>query len=191
MLKYAMDALEALHTRISVPKLGGDPPNDKELENIFKAALRAADHGLLRPWRFLVIRGEARDKLGQIFAAASKKDQPHISDAMLEKARAKPLRAPLIVIALAAIKPSEKIPEIEQIISAGSSVQNMMLAAHAQGIGAMWRTGANAYHPVVESRLGLSANEKIVGYLYLGRKEGRDRVLPDFEIKKYFSEWDG
>lgn len=186
-----MDALEALHTRISVPKLGGEPPDNDELENIFKAALRTADHGLLRPWRFLVVRGGAREKLGEFFAAASKKDQPDMSEPMQEKTRAKPLRAPLIVIALAAIKPSEKIPEIEQMISAGSSVQNMMLAAHAQGVGAMWRTGAMAYHPVVEEGLGLAANEKIVGYLYLGRKEGRDRIVPEFEIEKYFAEWDG
>lgn len=184
-----MDALEALHTRVSVPKLGGDPPNKAELEHIFKAALRAADHGLLRPWRFLTVSGDARQALGELFVQAARQDQVDINQAMLEKVRNHPFRAPLIVIALACIEVNAKVPEIEQMISAGATVQNMMLAAHAQGIGAMWRTGVMAYHGLVEQGLGLASNEKIVGYLYLGSKQGRDRLVPDLDIDKYFTEW--
>lgn len=184
-----MDALEALHTRVSVPSLGGDTPNKEELENIFKAALRAADHGLLRPWRFLTVSGDARQALGELFAEAARQDQANISETMLEKVRKHPFRAPLIVIALACIEVNSKVPEIEQMISAGATVQNMMLAAHAQGIGAMWRTGAMAYHGLVEQGLGLASNEKIVGYLYMGSQQGQDRLVPDLDIDKYFTEW--
>jgi len=186
-----VDALDAIHSRVSVPRLVGPEPTVKELDAIFKAALRAADHGMLRPWRFLVVRGQARNALGELFVSAVLQDDPDTSPALIDKTRSKPLRAPLIVVAMASIRDHEKIPEMEQIISAGAAVQNMMLAAHAQNLGAMWRTGSLSYHPVVEKGLGLSDKEKIVGFLYLGQKEGRSRLLPNEKVDLYFQEWEG
>jgi len=184
-----MNALEALHTRVSVPRVGAEPPDDEVLRNIFEAALRAPDHGLLRPWRFLIVQGEDRRTLGELFAQAVHGDDPSVSDGELNKARKKPFRAPVIVIAIARISYHPKVPEVEQIVSTGAAVQNMMVAAHAQGVGAMWRTGAMAYHSVVGGGLGLASNEKIVGFLYLGRIEGRVKKVPRLDVDEFFHRW--
>lgn len=188
--ELTVDALTALHTRVSAPRLEGEP-EPAQLQNIFKAALRAADHALLRPWRFLIIRGEAREKLGEVFAQAAKIKQPDIDEATLEKTKNKALRAPVIVVVMASIEAHDKVPDIEQIISAGAATQNMLVAAHAQGLGAMWRTGSMAYDKEVSKRLGVAENEKIVGFLYLGQKKGKGRVLPDLHVETYFKEWQG
>ncbi len=184
-----MDALKALHTRVSAPRLGGDPPDDETLEKIFKAALRAPDHGLLRPWRFLVVRGDDRRTLGELFAQAAADDDPDIDEAALDRARQKPFRAPMIVIAISRLTSHPKVPEVEQIVSTGAAIQNMMVAAYALGVGAMWRTGGMAYHPVVTGGLGLESNERIVGYVYLGRVEGRVKRLRDLDVDEFFRNW--
>lgn len=185
-----MDALEALHTRVSVSRVGDQPPDDDALENIFKAALRAPDHALLRPWRFLVIREEGRAHLGKLFAEATRADDPEADDNALQKAASKPFRAPLLVVAIARIMPHPKVPEVEQIVSTGAAMQNMLIAAHAQGVGAMWRTGGMAYHPVVQKGLGLDPNERVVGFLYLGEIEGgRVRNVPDMKVDDFFEQW--
>jgi nitroreductase len=184
-----MDALYALHNRTSVPKLTDPAPDSVALQNIYRAALRAADHGVLQPWRFLLIQGDAREKLGELFAEAERDINPQVDAAALEKARSKPLRAPLILVTICSHQASDKIPEIEQIISAGAATQNMMLAAYAQGIGAMWRTGPMAYHPIVLRGLGLSAHEKIVSFLYLGTAASAGRQLPEPVIADFFQSW--
>ena len=184
-----MDALDALLNRTSSPRLGGSEPPADALNNIFKAALRAPDHALLRPWRFLLVRGDARLRLGELFAGAEKQDDPEIAEALLEKTRAKPLRAPLIVVVIARVLAHPKVPEVEQLLSAGAAVENMMLAAFAQGVGAMWRTGGMAYHPFVHKGLGLLDNEQIVGFLYLGEVQGKDRNLLTLAVDDYFEDW--
>ena len=184
-----MDALTALHSRVSVPILGDPAPDEDSLDNIFKAALRAPDHLLLRPWRFLVVRGDAREKLGDIFRDIQKQDLPDTSEALLEKTWKKPLRAPLLVVAIAHLQEHENVPEIEQVLSTGAAVQNMMICAHAQGYGAMWRTGTFAYHANVAKRLGLAGNERIVGFLYLGTIAGRIKSLPNLQVEDFFKEW--
>lgn len=186
-----MDALQALHTRVSIGRLGGEPPSGEVLDQICRAALRAPDHAALRPWRFLRVKGAAREKLGELFVAATRSDEPRASQAALNKAAGKPLRAPMIIVAIARKQSHDKVPEVEQIISAGAAVQNMLVACHALGVGAMWRTGGMAYHAVVEQGLGLEANESIVGFLYLGEIEGRIKPLPELGVDEYFSEWLG
>lgn len=186
-----MDALEALHTRVSVPRVGGSPPGQEVLDNMFKAALRAPDHALLRPWRFLIVRDEARERLGELFVKAQRVDDPGMSEAMIEKARSKPLRAPLLIVVIAAITEHPKVPEVEQILATGAAAHGMLLAAHAQGVGAMWRTGSMAYHPVVWEGLGLDSNERIVGFLYVGEIEGRTREVAPLPPEDFVDEWKG
>ena len=186
-----MQALEALLGRISSPRLGGAPPSGETLQNMFKAALRAPDHALLRPWRFMVVQGDARARLGELFVAAQREDEPDTSQLQLEKAASKPLRAPMIIVVIARPKPHPKVPEIEQLISAGAAAQNILLAAHAQGVGAMWRTGGMAYHPVVHKGLGLAAHERVVAFLYVGEVEGEKRNITPLPVADYVSEWQG
>jgi len=162
-----MDAYEALVTRISPKELCEPAPDEAALRKIVAAGLRAPDHGRLRPWRFISIRGGARHRLGEVFAAALARREPG-AGAELERERQKPLRAPLVLVVAAHIAHSPKIPPVEQLLSAGAAAQNIMIACHALGFGAMWKTGAPAYDRGVKEALGLAAADEIAGFLYIG-----------------------
>jgi nitroreductase len=163
-----MDALEALLTRRSPGRLTDPAPDDAALKTMLDAAMRAPDHGRLRPWRFIVLRGEARARLGDLMAEAMRRREPDMPAPALEKERAKPLRAPLIVVVAASLVEGHKIPAVEQLLAAGAAAQNLQLAAHALGFGTVWRTGAPAYDPYVKQALGLDAADAIIGFMYLG-----------------------
>lgn len=164
-----MDALTALHSRNSVNLLCEPGPNANELNNIIKAGLRACDHKSLQPWHYLVIQGEARLKFGQIMAdVKAAADGCPLEPDLLAKIKSKPLRAPTIIVVVARIKPHDKVPEVEQVLSAGASAQMMMCAAHAQGLGAIWRSGSMMFRPEMLNSLGLEQTDKIVGFLYIG-----------------------
>ena len=184
-----MDALALLHERVSVARLGGDMPDQAVLDNLFKAALRAPDHGMLRPWRFLTIGGDARLALGDLFVAAQ--GDAVLSDLEIARLRSKTLRAPLIVVVVAVLTEHPKIPQLEQLLSAAAAAQNLLLAAHAQGLGAIWRTGDMAYHEVVRAGLGVAAHEQIVWYLYVGQVEGKTHLLPNLSVAAYVTDWPG
>ena len=184
-----MKALDALHSRSSVPKLSGPIPSKEVLENIYKAAFRAADHAVLRPWRFLIVKADSRQKLGDLFVKAAKSDDPNLSTEKIEKLQAKPLRAPLLLITISSYKHHPKAPAIEQDMSAAAATQNMLLAAYAQDVGAMWRTGSMAYHPIVKQGLGLASHEKIIGFLYIGSIDGGTKQLNDPSLDDFFQDW--
>jgi|TARA_B100000315_G_C14418833_1_gene514558 nitroreductase len=172
-----MNALDALHSRISVARLADPAPGEAALVNIYKSAFRAADHGMLRPWRFLVVKGPARERLGDLFLEAALANDSSLVAEKQDSIRRKPLRAPMLLVTVSSIKEHRSVPAIEQEFSAAAATQNMLLAAHAQGIGAMWRTGSMAYHPIVMKGLGLAEHEKIIGFLYLGSIDGPTRTL--------------
>lgn len=180
-----MDALTALLTRQSVSQVGEPGPTPAQLENILKAGLRANDHARLRPWHFLLIEGDARRKLGELFVRVTLQDKPDFPREEQEKLAAKALRAPLIIAVVARLQPSDKVPEIEQLLSAGGAAQLMMAAAHAQGVGAVWRTGWLAYDRRVHDGLGLQANDRMVGFLYMGTPKGDTKPLTELDVRKF------
>ena len=184
-----MNVIEALHNRVSVPRLGDPGPDKEVLENICKSAFSAADHGLLKPWRFLIVKDQARCRLGDLFAQATLETTAEVPLEKLENIKKKPLRAPLIIITIAKHISHPKIPEIEQSLSAAAATQNMLLAAFAQGIGAMWRTGPMAYSSTVSAGLGLEKHEKIVGFLYLGASQGPQKPPREYSLDEFFQEW--
>ena len=188
-----MDPLTLLHSRNSVPQLTEPGPNDAQLEAMLKAAVRAPDHARLRPWRFLTITGDARQQLGELYAEAAAQRQAEqqgevMSDEERAKLAAKALRAPLIIVVIATLSEHPKVPEVEQLLSAGSAAQNILLAAHAQGFGAIWRTGANAFDRRVLDGLGLADNERLVGYLYIGSPVAY-KSLPELETDDFCQPW--
>ena len=185
-----MEALEALHGRQSSPRLTGKV-DELLLENIIQAGLRAPDHAQLRPWRILVVTGDARHKLGELFVKAGLAANPQASPASLEKLRNKPLRAPLLLIVAAIPKEHSKVPPIEQLLSAAAMLQNMSLAAHAQGLGAIWRTGSMAYSPTLAQSLRLAEGATIVGFLYIGQLVGAGKNLPQLATDDYVEYWQG
>jgi nitroreductase len=169
--------------------LTGPGPDAICLKNICKAAFRAADHGVLRPWRFLLIRDNSREKLGDLFVNATLSDKPDTDPSTIERIRQKPLRAPLVIVTISCFQKHPKVPELEQDLSAAAATQNMLLAAFAQGIGSFWRTGSMAYHPIVRTGLNLKENEKIISFLYLGQISGAVKNLATPAIDDYFKDW--
>jgi nitroreductase len=163
-----MDAYEALITRVSPLELGDPAPDETAERKILAAALRAPDHGRLRPWRFISIRGEARQRFGDVLASALARRDPNAAPDLLTRERQKPLRAPLLLVVAARITEPSKIPSIEQILSAAAAAQNIMVACHALGFGATWKTGDAAYDADVKAALGLPQSDAIVGFLYIG-----------------------
>lgn len=163
-----MQAIDALLKRRSAKALTDPAPDEGALALLLECAARAPDHGRLRPWRFIVIRGAARARLGELMADQLRRTQPAASAEALQRERQKAFRAPLIVVVAAVCTALAKVPAIEQIIAAGAAAQNMLLAATALGFGAMWKTGDAAYDDTVKVALGLEAKDSIVGFLYLG-----------------------
>lgn len=161
-----MDVIDIIKTRREPAKLIDPVPSDDLLNAAFTAAATAPDHKLLRPWRFMKITGEARKEFGELMAKSLKGRKPDADATALEREKAKALRAPLIVVAVATIKPGA--PEVEQILAAGAAVQNFTLALHGSGFGSFWRTGDAAYDPIMKQGLGIPANDHIVGFLYVG-----------------------
>jgi nitroreductase len=185
-----MDAIAALHNRVSTGLLTDPAPNAEQRQNIFAAALRAADHGCLRPWRFLVIERGAREQLGQVFLQASQAaaGEP-LSEAQRSRVLAMPLRAPMIVVAISRLVEHPKVPALEQRMSTAGAVQAMLTAAFAEGVGAYWRTGELATNPQVAAALGLAAAEEISGFIYMGRPQKPERQPPALAVEDYFSPW--
>jgi len=185
-----MQALEALTNRVSCPRLEGPAPTAEQLELMLRAAVRAPDHGAMKPWRFLVTEGEGLAKLGELYEAAALVSDAELSDARREKYRNMPLRAPMVITVIAVTREHPKVPVSEQLISAGCAAHGIIQAAYAQGLGAMWRTGEMAYHPEVEKGLGLAEGEAIVGYVYLGQR-CRDREAPSLALEEFVTRWEG
>jgi nitroreductase len=186
-----MDAMELLLSRESALKLEPPGPDEAALDAIFASAVRAPDHGRLRPWRFVVIPEAKRAAFGDVMADCLRRAQPDAPADMLERERAKAMRAPIIVVAAAHVQKGHKIPEVEQLAAAIAAAQNIMLAANAQGYGAMWKTGAPAYDAGVKQTLGLAADDDIVGFIYLGRQVGAGIQVPRPAAEEFVSVWAG
>lgn len=180
-----MEALTALHTRVSAPRLQAPGPDAAQIRELLKAAIRAPDHGLVRPWRFLVLEGEDRQRLGELFAAAHKAVEPDADPRHLDKLRNNPLRAPVVLVVVAETDPAHKVPVKEQVMSTAVAAGHIMVAAHALGIGAMWRTGEPASRLLVKEGLGFAGKDEIVGFIYLGTPAAPAKPLPD-EIPEQF-----
>jgi nitroreductase len=166
-----MDALETIFTRQSISKVKPDPVPRALIEKILAAAVQAPNHHRVRPWRFVVLQGEARNRLGEVMAASLRKRAPDTPEPALDVERARPLRAP-ILIAVGVDKPHDpKVVEIENVCATAAAAQNMLLAAHALGLGAMWRTGLAAFDPEVKAFLGFAPDQHVIGFVYIGYPE--------------------
>ncbi len=163
-------ALALLLSRRSIPAqcLTGPGPDAAQLAKALDVALRAPDHGRMQPWRFRIIRGEARARLSGTLVAAARVREPGIAPAQLEKLRTRPLQVPLVIAVSARLRDNPKVPRIEQLLSAGAAAMNLLNALHVLGFGAVWLTGASAYDPAVAAGLGLGDDEPLLGLLYVG-----------------------
>lgn len=186
-----MQAIDALTTRYSAKALLEPAPDAAALQLIFASAVRAPDHGRLRPWRFIVVRGAARERFGELLAQHLQRTHAAANQETLQRERAKALRAPLIIVVTARCNPDVKIPLIEQQLSAGAAAHAMMLAAFALGFNAMWKTGSAAYDATLKQALDLAAADAIVGFLYLGTEAARTALpaaRPWADLVSYWGE---
>ena len=176
------DALQLLKTRRSVKpmELLGPPPTREEIETLLGIATRVPDHGKLAPWRFIVFTGEARQAAGEKIAAAFCADRPDATPEQIAFERNRLARAPLVIAVVSRAAPHVKISEWEQQLSAGASAMSLVIAAHAMGFAASWITEWYAYDRRVLDALGLTANERIAGFVHIGRpaKPPEDRERP-------------
>lgn len=163
------ETIQLLTTRRSLPnEYHVEPgPDDSELETILRCATRVPDHAKLAPWRIQVVRGEARQKLGEAFAEIYLRNNPTAGAAQLEKERNRPCRSPLLLIVSTRIE-SERIPRWEQELSGGAVCQNIILAATALGYASQWLSDWIAYDEEVKALLGVPPQDKFLGFLYIG-----------------------
>ena len=186
------DALKLLTTRRSFKpvELGGPAPSPTEVDQLLTIASRVPDHGKLTPWRFILFEGEARQKVGEAIAAAFAVKYPDAKPEQIEFERKRLARAPLVIAVVSRAAPHAKIPEWEQVLSAGAAAMNLVLAAHALDYGASWITEWYSYDRNVLDAIGLAPHERIAGFVHIGRPPGvpEDRPRPALsEIATRFS----
>lgn len=171
-----MDVFDAINTRHSIKKVLTAPIPRELVERLLSAAVQAPNHYHVRPWRFAVLSGTARERLGDVFAEVLSKKYPDLPADAVNKERAKPLRAPLL-IAVGVEPPADpRVIEQENICAAAAAVENLLLAAHALGLAAIWRTGSAAYEPKVKAFLGFEPDQPLIGFVYIGYP---DMPVPD------------
>lgn len=182
-------SLDLLLQRNSASLLTEPAPSDEVLNKMFTAAMRAPDHGNLKPWRFLVIAGDRRVDLGELFAVAALERMGNLTPEQTEKFVSQPMRSPMIIVVICSPVDHPKIPLIEQQNAAACAAFSLLLAAEAEGFAGIWRTGDNAFDQTVAHGLGLSADEEITGYIYLGTRKGPAKSLPEINPMDYVKIW--
>jgi len=183
------DILTFLQQRNSSPKLAAPAPSQDELQEIFRAAFRAPDHAWLRPWRFLVIAGERREVFGELLEQCLVKRNPQADETARTKARNAPLRAPLVIVPVVKLQEHPKVPHVEQRLSTGCAAHGLLLAAQALGYAGVWRTGDPAFDRNVMDVRGLAPDEEIIGFVYIGTREGEPKKLPSLDPADFVSNW--
>ena len=176
------EALDLLKTRRSVKpaELTGPGPSASEIDTILTVASRVPDHGKLRPWRFIIFEGDGRlaagDKIASTFAAK----YPDATQDQLDKERERLARAPLVIAVVSRAGEHKKIPEWEQVLSAGAAAMSLVFAAHALGYAANWITEWYAYDRGVLDAFGVGSQERLAGFIHIGRPRGpaEDRDRP-------------
>jgi nitroreductase len=185
-----MDTLETIKTRHSVGKVKADVLPRDLIEKLLDAGNQAPNHYRVRPWRFVVLTGSGRNQLGDVMASSQRDRQPDLPPEAFDKTRGLPLRAPA-VIAVGVDKPVEaKVLELENYAAVSAACQNILLAAHALGLGAIWRTGEWSRDAKVKEFLGFTPDQHIAGFIYAGYPEtvGEYPPRPSFEDRTIWLE---
>lgn len=185
-----MDGVQqAIRDRRSVTRVADAPVDRARLEALVAAALWAPNHKLTAPWRFVVIGGDARDALGDAHAAARRRLDPSLTGEGALAQRALTRRAPHIIVCTVRHAGDDPVTRREDRDAVSAGVQNMLLAAHADGLGAVWRTGAFVDEPEVRAYLGCGDGEEIVGFVYIGVPDGDPPDPPDRPAVDDVTDW--
>ena len=185
------EALELLKTRksISAPFLAEPGPSESQLREMLTVASRVPDHGKLTPWRFILFRGDARRQAGEALARLYAERNPGADAKLIEEERTRFTKAPLVVAVVSRAAPHPKIPEFEQLLSAGNAAMNLELAAQALGFASQWTTGWVAYDPEAGQLLGLREGERFVGFIHVGTPTVPPVDRPRPALEEIVSDW--
>lgn len=185
-----MELFEAIHNRHSQGKVKQDALSRELIGKLLDAGAQAPNHYKVRPWRFVVLTGEALNRLGDVMSASQRERKPDLPQEAFDKTRSLPLRAP-VLIAVGVDKPSEeKVLEVENICAAAAACQNILLAAEALGLGVKWRTGEWVNDAKVKEFLGFAPDQHIIAFLYIGYPEftAEYKPRPSFEDRTVWME---
>ncbi|MGG7518431.1 nitroreductase family protein [Allorhizobium undicola] len=185
--------MDYLATRRSVPAFQMcEPGPDKDvLDAILSLAVRVPDHGKLAPWRFIVYRGDVRAEISQALLTLALEKNPSLSEDMIQVERTRLTRAPVVVAVISRAGPHVKIPEWEQVMSAGAACLNLLMAANAHGYVANWLTEWFAFDERAFPVLGVEPGEKVAGFIHMGSTTFpiTERPRPDLkEVVRYMGE---
>ncbi len=179
------EALELLALRRSTPAdhLSGPGPDNAQLDLMLRIAARVPDHRRVTPFRFILFEDEARAAFGKILRAQYVANEPDVTETRAECEQNRFMRAPVVVAIVSSVNPEHRTPEWEQILTAGAVCQNLLLAANASGFAAQWLTEWYAFDAAVLKALGLSENERVAGYVYIGtaKEHPKERARPDMD----------
>jgi nitroreductase len=187
-----METLEAIRNRRTIGKSTGDVPRET-IRELIEAATWAPNHKLTQPWKFAVLTGSARERLGAVWgkAAAAAVDANETARASIESGEAKKLlRAPAVIVVSTTTDPDWVRAE-EDLTATAAAVQNLLLAAHAKGLSAAWKTGKIVYSAAVKAFLGLEPDDKIVAVVYLGAKATEDVAPRNRDVDATITWMDG
>jgi nitroreductase len=170
--KELMSVFDIIRRRRSIGKMAAQQPSREQIERLLEAATHAPNHHKVEPWKFFVLAGKVRTELGAVMAeslaARMEETASEKAQAILNKERNKLLRSPVVIVVAAERPLLPKVIEVENVAAVAAAVQNMLLTAEEMGLACMWRTGDAAYDPQVKKWLGLSAEEHIVAFVYVG-----------------------
>jgi nitroreductase len=174
-----------------IPELREPAPGDEDIRAMLRIATRVPDHGRLEPWRFILYRGEARQRVGEQLAAIAERLEGPLSEGRRQQELARFARAPLVIGVIHSPKQNPKIPQWEMLLSGGAVAMNLLHAAHALGYGANWIT--NWYSDKEEARtiLGLAPHERVVGFVHIGTFDGAAPERPRPDVEKLVSDYSG
>ena len=185
----AHPAIAMMLSRATNGALRDPAPDGADLEQIVAAGLRAPDHGKLRPWRFLAIRGEARTRFADLCLTALRVREPDATEAEMDRMRGKLTSPPLILVLGLHVTDTPKVPDTEQVQAVAAAAMNMLNAAHALGYAGKWVSGPNAYDPAVAAALGFAAPDRVIGFLYLGTPAEPPFAVRRPAVADYLVEW--
>lgn len=167
-----MDIYDALRFRRSAKTFGPEAPSRETLQRIIEAATWAPNHRTTEPWRFFVLQGDARVAFGE--AIVPELETPKAVEAL----RTKVVRSPVLIVVAQRGSPGQPELDLEDYGATCAAVQNLLLAAHAEGLAAKWSTGEMATSPGAFAHLGLAEGDRIVALIYLGSAEATEPVGP-------------
>lgn len=169
-MKTDIKLIDYLSTRRSMPafQMKAPGPSQEEILDILTLASRVPDHGKLAPWRFIVFRGAERERISLELSKIARGDKPDLSEEMIKVEETRLTRAPVVVAVVSKAAPHFKIPEWEQLMSAGAVCLNMLMAANAHGYVSNWLTEWMAYDERAYPILGVQPGEKVAGFIHIG-----------------------